>query len=968
MSDLTVTINPPQTTSISIRDGILPHNLSHAPSGSDSLSAWYASVESLQYVSGQIGAPAGVVLITGDQNISGIKNFYSRPTVNGSGVMLDGEVASTGYLTGYVQKTETGSFVTSGNTGNFVTTSQTGRFTGAFYPYTGNPSAFIQGAVVRPSNTGNFVDLGSNQTISGQKTFTKTVIAPTGFFGEYNTSGEFEGQTMAGGMYNHVEGVSASVLGGYSNSVSGNYSCVAGGSANNVSGITSAILGGGANVVESGNSLIVVGGENNRIINSNISTNIGGSANLIHSSSYSSLIGGISNTISGGYGNFSIGDSNFIRESDQCVAIGFNHDINYSTGVFVVGRQTAVGGVENAMILCSTSSASSGSHTAVINYASGIFLDAPTYFQTRPTVNGSGVMLSGEAAGTGYLTGYVQKSQTGTFAPLNDSITGIAVDGSSTKTITLYQYDGTTLTASFTDQQGTGGAGSDYYIYSGSFDSSNGNLTLNRTGDSGSVVIALDGRYATGSVVRPSETGGFVTTGQTGVFYPISNPSGFVTGVDLSSYATTTFVTGISGYQAGLISSLQSSTGNLNTRVATIEGITGNFALSNNTGAFLTTGAADSRYTLQSATGVFVTTGQTGAFAASALTGAFLTTGQTGVFYPTSNPSGFITGVDLSAYATTAYVTGVSGYQAGLISSLQSSTGNLNTRVSTIEGVTGGFALSNNTGAFLTTGAGDNRYALQSATGAFLITGAADLRYIGLTGDQTVSGIKNFASRPTVNGSGVMLTGEAAANNTGYLTGYVNKTETGVFAASALTGAFLTTGAADARYIRQPYVAEIYIDAGAMLTGLSGASPVTSAVNSISYDGYDFDAATTGYSQFKVTLADYDLGAIKTKFRWTSASTGSVVWGVQAYGAGDGESINPTWSVAQEVTDTYVTGSGIHISAATSSFVPSGSVQSGDSLFFRLYRNASSASDTISTNATLLGVSVQYTGTSITAW
>ena len=35
-----------------------------------------------------------LVFNTGDQNISGIKNFYSRPTVNGTGVLLSGEAAS----------------------------------------------------------------------------------------------------------------------------------------------------------------------------------------------------------------------------------------------------------------------------------------------------------------------------------------------------------------------------------------------------------------------------------------------------------------------------------------------------------------------------------------------------------------------------------------------------------------------------------------------------------------------------------------------------------------------------------------------------------------------------------------------------------------------------------------------------------------------------------------------------------
>jgi len=38
--------------------------------------------------------PNTIVYTTGDQNVSGIKNFYSRPTVNGTGVLLSGEAAS----------------------------------------------------------------------------------------------------------------------------------------------------------------------------------------------------------------------------------------------------------------------------------------------------------------------------------------------------------------------------------------------------------------------------------------------------------------------------------------------------------------------------------------------------------------------------------------------------------------------------------------------------------------------------------------------------------------------------------------------------------------------------------------------------------------------------------------------------------------------------------------------------------
>jgi len=42
-----------------------------------------------------------VVYLTGSQTISGVKTFVDRPLVNGTGVLLSGEFANTGYLTGY---------------------------------------------------------------------------------------------------------------------------------------------------------------------------------------------------------------------------------------------------------------------------------------------------------------------------------------------------------------------------------------------------------------------------------------------------------------------------------------------------------------------------------------------------------------------------------------------------------------------------------------------------------------------------------------------------------------------------------------------------------------------------------------------------------------------------------------------------------------------------------------------------
>jgi len=201
---------------------------------------------------------------------------------------------------------------------------------------------------------------------------------------------------------------------------------------------------------------------------------------------------------------------------------------------------------------------------------------------------GSLAYVSGLTTGignTGYLTGYVTKSETGDFYPSSNPsgfITGVDLSGYVTGNVVRPSETG-----SFITQSQTG----DFYP--------NSNPSGYITG------VDLSG-YVTGDVVRPSETGNFITTSQTGVFYPDSNPSGFITGVDLSSYATQTYVTGVSGY-------LQQQVNNLNN--ATGEYVTGSVVRPNETGAFLTTGTADNRYALKSATGNFITTSQTGVFA-----------------------------------------------------------------------------------------------------------------------------------------------------------------------------------------------------------------------------------------------------------------------------------------------------------------------------------------------------------------
>jgi len=91
-----------------------------------------------------------------------------------------------------------------------------------------------------------------------------------------------------------------------------------------------------------------------------------------------------------------------------------------------------------------------------------------------------------------YHTGNFTDSSSNWNTAYNNQITAIAVSGTTTKTITLTQQDGGTLTADFTDAAGSGGDG---YLSGLSFNTGNGVLTGTITGGT-DVTVDLDGRYA----------------------------------------------------------------------------------------------------------------------------------------------------------------------------------------------------------------------------------------------------------------------------------------------------------------------------------------------------------------------------------------------------------------------------------------------------------------------------------------
>lgn len=154
-----------------------------------------------------------------------------------------------------------------------------------------------------------------------------------------------------------------------------------------------------------------------------------------------------------------------------------------------------------------------------------------------------------------------------------------------------------------------------------------------------SYVSGLTGEYlekSASSMFAPS--GNYMSASESSSFYPMTgNPSGFLTGVDLSDYATTAYVdSSVSGKMDATASGyLQPS---------------GDYAYNSSLSSYLYASASS----LFQSAGNYQTAGD---YAYNSAVSSKLDASASSEFYLTSNPSGFITGVDLSEYQPTSAMT-----------------------------------------------------------------------------------------------------------------------------------------------------------------------------------------------------------------------------------------------------------------------------------------------------------------------
>lgn len=144
--------------------------------------------------------------------------------------------------------------------------------------------------------------------------------------------------------------------------------------------------------------------------------------------------------------------------------------------------------------------------------------------------------------------------------------------------------------------------------------------------------------------------------------------------------------------------------------------------------------------------------------------------------------------------------------------------------------------------------------------------------------------------------------------------------------------------------------------------GCATNTKVEATTNDVDYYTLDFDKDTDEFAQWSVIMPDsYSGGTITATFYWTAASgSGDVIWGLQGRAYANDDAIDQAWGTAQTVTDSLITAGDVHVTSATSAITLAGSPAGGQLVQFRAYRDADAGGDTLSVDARLMMIKVEY--------
>lgn len=158
----------------------------------------------------------------------------------------------------------------------------------------------------------------------------------------------------------------------------------------------------------------------------------------------------------------------------------------------------------------------------------------------------------------------------------------------------------------------------------------------------------------------------------------------------------------------------------------------------------------------------------------------------------------------------------------------------------------------------------------------------------------------------------------------------------------------------------------IFLAATAMWASTTnGCADITKTelgTNDVDIQTLDFDQTTQEYAQFSLIMPDnWDAGTITFKVMWTAASgSGGVAWDLQGTSYADSDALDASWGSVQTVTDTLITANDLHETSESSAITLAGTPAAGEYVHMRISRQIGHASDTLTADAKLLGVRIEY--------
>lgn len=159
---------------------------------------------------------------------------------------------------------------------------------------------------------------------------------------------------------------------------------------------------------------------------------------------------------------------------------------------------------------------------------------------------------------------------------------------------------------------------------------------------------------------------------------------------------------------------------------------------------------------------------------------------------------------------------------------------------------------------------------------------------------------------------------------------------------------------------------EIWLPAASFIArSTNGADDylVELATNDVMLRGYAFSGTTAEAVQIMLGLPkQWNTSTITFRTYWTYTSgSGGVVWSMRGRAVSDDDAMDGSWGTAQTVTDSTITANDMHISPVSSAITIGNTPITGDMVFLELGRVPSDGSDTLSTDAILLGVKIFIT-------